>query len=147
MSALVFEDVAVRLGGRAVLAGVDLAVAPGEVVGLAGCNGAGKTTLLRVATGIVRPGRGAVRIQGRPLDDWSRRALARFSTTGRRTPMVRRSRKYLVWAAAYALVFLAVAAIVSRMCMSSGFVVATAICWTRFKRMDEYSAGSDPNVA
>ena len=36
----------VRIGGRNVLSGVGLAVAPGEVVGVAGANGSGKTTLI-----------------------------------------------------------------------------------------------------
>lgn len=50
-----------RLGRRSVLAGVDLAVAPGEVVGVCGENGAGKTTLLRVLTGVLAPDAGVVR--------------------------------------------------------------------------------------
>jgi ABC-type Mn2+/Zn2+ transport system ATPase subunit len=50
--------VTVRLGGRAVLRDVDLAIAPGEVVGITGPNGAGKTTLLRVAVNLLRPATG-----------------------------------------------------------------------------------------
>jgi energy-coupling factor transport system ATP-binding protein len=51
--------------GRAVLRGVDLAVAPGERVALMGRNGAGKSTLLRVAAGLVEPSRGKVEATGR----------------------------------------------------------------------------------
>ena len=69
--------VTLRLGARPVLAGVDLAVAPGEVVGLLGRNGAGKTSLLRVAGGLVAPDAGAVELEGRPLGAWSRRERAR----------------------------------------------------------------------
>lgn len=65
------------LGGSPVLRGVDLRVEPGEVVGLVGPNGAGKSTLLRVATGLVDPTRGHVRVAGRSLADLSRRELAR----------------------------------------------------------------------
>ncbi|RIL05399.1 ABC transporter, partial [bacterium] len=46
--------------GRPVLAGVDLALAPGDRVGIVGPNGAGKTTLLDVLAGRIRPDGGAV---------------------------------------------------------------------------------------
>jgi zinc transport system ATP-binding protein len=61
---LTLDAVDVRLGGQAVLRDVDLAIAPGEVVGVTGPNGAGKTTLLRVAANVLRPTSG--RRLGRP---------------------------------------------------------------------------------
>ena len=48
----------------AVLRGIDLHVAPGSSVGIAGRNGAGKTTLLRIGTGILTPDQGTVTIDG-----------------------------------------------------------------------------------
>jgi heme exporter protein A len=48
------------LGGRWILRGVDLEVAPGDRVLVWGANGSGKTTLLRVAAGLVEPSRGRV---------------------------------------------------------------------------------------
>jgi energy-coupling factor transport system ATP-binding protein len=54
-----------RRGGRAVLRGIDLALAPGERVALMGRNGAGKSTLLRHANGLLAPTRGKVRAAGR----------------------------------------------------------------------------------
>ncbi len=67
----------VALGGRRVLSGVDLTVSPGEIVGLVGPNGVGKTTLLRVASRVLPPDAGEVRLAGRPLRDYSRRELSR----------------------------------------------------------------------
>ncbi len=46
------------------LAGLDLTVERGEVVGLLGHNGAGKTTTLRLLTGVLRPSRGSLAVLG-----------------------------------------------------------------------------------
>jgi ABC-2 type transport system ATP-binding protein len=51
-------------GSHVVRQGVDLAVAPGTLVGLVGQNGAGKSTLLRALTGLCRRDGGAVRVFG-----------------------------------------------------------------------------------
>ncbi|MBN9222867.1 MAG: ABC transporter ATP-binding protein [Mesorhizobium sp.] len=63
MSLLSVSGLCVSLGGRPVLKGVSLDVAPGEFVGLIGPNGAGKSTLLRAALGLVR-GDGRILING-----------------------------------------------------------------------------------
>lgn len=57
----------VSYGSAAVLNGVTLTIAPGELVGLAGRNGAGKTTCLRAISGIVPPKAGRLRAGGREL--------------------------------------------------------------------------------
>src|SRR3569833_2519702 len=43
---------------------VDLDVRAGEAVGVIGPNGAGKTTLMRVISGLIRPARGSIRMEG-----------------------------------------------------------------------------------
>jgi iron complex transport system ATP-binding protein len=61
---------------REVLRGVGLAVEAGELVVLLGPNGSGKTTLLQVALGRLAPQVGEVRLEGRPVGEWSRREVA-----------------------------------------------------------------------
>jgi ABC-type branched-subunit amino acid transport system ATPase component len=65
-SALSILDLSVRFGGVVAVDGVDLEVAPGEIVGLVGPNGAGKTTLLDAVCGLV-PARGRVVVGGRDV--------------------------------------------------------------------------------
>jgi ABC-2 type transport system ATP-binding protein len=52
--------------GQEALAGVDLEVGAGELVGLLGPNGAGKSTLTKIACGLVRPSQGRAEVLGRP---------------------------------------------------------------------------------
>jgi ABC-type multidrug transport system ATPase subunit len=54
---------------------VDLAVSPGEVVGLLGANGAGKTTLIRMLLGLLRASAGQVRLFGQPPSRQTRRRI------------------------------------------------------------------------
>lgn len=58
---------------RPVLTDVDLRVAAGEFVAVAGPNGGGKTTLLRVALGLERPTAGRALLFGEPAHAFSRR--------------------------------------------------------------------------
>jgi ABC-2 type transport system ATP-binding protein len=60
------EVVGVRksYAGHEVLSGVDLAIAPGQVVGLLGPNGAGKTTILSIVAGLLRADAGRIRVNG-----------------------------------------------------------------------------------
>ncbi|MFI1302210.1 ABC-F family ATP-binding cassette domain-containing protein [Streptomyces sioyaensis] len=55
---LVAKDLAAGHGERVLFSGLDLVVAPGDVVGLVGANGAGKSTLLRLLAGLDTPEEG-----------------------------------------------------------------------------------------
>jgi ABC-2 type transport system ATP-binding protein len=55
-----------RYGPTIALAGVDLKVEEGELVGLLGPNGAGKSTLVKIACGLVRASGGAATVQDAP---------------------------------------------------------------------------------
>ncbi|MEZ0339331.1 ribosomal protection-like ABC-F family protein [Mycobacterium sp. pV006] len=57
---LVAKNVAGGFAHRTLFAGVDLTVAPGDVVGVVGVNGAGKSTLLRILAGELDPLEGTV---------------------------------------------------------------------------------------
>ena len=60
MSLIQASGLAVTLGGREVVQGVDLSIEPGEIVTIVGPNGSGKTTLLRALIGAVQPSRGTI---------------------------------------------------------------------------------------
>jgi branched-chain amino acid transport system ATP-binding protein len=75
--ALEVRDLAVSFGGVAALQGVDLTVAPGEVVGIIGPNGAGKTTLFDLVSGFTVPDRGSVLLAGVDVTTSSPDARAR----------------------------------------------------------------------
>ncbi len=74
MSAVEVRGLVKRFGALSALDGVDLDVAPGEVVGLLGPNGAGKSTLVRALVGRVRPDAGSIRLFGRAAAEPGARA-------------------------------------------------------------------------
>lgn len=65
-------------GETRVLHGVSLDVAPGEVFALLGRNGAGKTTTLKTLIGLIRPGRGSVRLDGAEITGLAPHRVARL---------------------------------------------------------------------
>jgi len=70
---LALEAVVAGYGAGDILRGVDLAVEAGEVVCLIGPNGAGKSTVLKTVSGLIRPRRGRVLLDGEPIDRLSPR--------------------------------------------------------------------------
>lgn len=68
-AALQLTALAKRFGQKVAVDGIDLEVPTGSFFGLVGPNGAGKTTTLSMATGLLRPDAGSVRVHG--VDVWS----------------------------------------------------------------------------
>jgi oleandomycin transport system ATP-binding protein len=76
------EGLVKRYGDTTALAGVDLAVRPGTVLGLLGPNGAGKTTLVRVLATLTRPTSGRASVGGHLVDRHPAEVRALIGLTG-----------------------------------------------------------------
>jgi branched-chain amino acid transport system ATP-binding protein/neutral amino acid transport system ATP-binding protein len=61
-----------------VLKGVDFDIEPGEIVGVIGPNGAGKSTLLKAIAGLLKPGRGDIRLGAESIAGRAPRDIARM---------------------------------------------------------------------
>ena len=72
--AIELRGVVKRFGKTTALAGLDLHVGRGELVGLLGPNGAGKTTTVKLLLGLVHPTSGSGAVLGAPLGDRAARA-------------------------------------------------------------------------
>jgi ABC-type dipeptide/oligopeptide/nickel transport system ATPase subunit len=81
MSLLNLQDVSFSYtASKTILKGVDLAIEPGDSIGLVGESGSGKSTLLRLMLGLYRPSGGTITFDGAPLDP----RLGRFMRNYRR---------------------------------------------------------------
>lgn len=74
---LAISGLSKRFGGVAALAGVDLAVEEGEILGVVGPNGSGKTTLFNVVTGVHKPSGGTVMFRGQDITGLAPHAISR----------------------------------------------------------------------
>jgi len=75
---LVARDLARRYGELTALDGVDLSLAPGELIALVGPNGAGKSTFLSLAAGLLTPSDGTVHVAGAAAGSLAARAATSF---------------------------------------------------------------------
>jgi iron complex transport system ATP-binding protein len=88
MSTLAAKGIRVRLGGKAVVDGVDAAFEAGTVTAILGPNGAGKSTLLACLAGLRKPQAGDVRLDEAELLAMPPRARARRIAVLPQTPEV-----------------------------------------------------------
>ena len=77
MPLLSAEGLTRRFGGLVALTGFDLAIEPGELVGLIGPNGAGKTTVFNLITGVYRPSAGRLFFDGKSIGGAAPHTIAR----------------------------------------------------------------------
>lgn len=76
-AAISIRDLSFSYDTRDVLHGISLDFEPGRFYAVLGPNGCGKTTLLDLLIGHLKPDRGEISIQDKPLTAWSRRDIAR----------------------------------------------------------------------
>jgi phospholipid/cholesterol/gamma-HCH transport system ATP-binding protein len=74
---IVLEDVAKAFGSNAVLDGVNLEIERGESMAIIGQSGSGKSVMLKCILGLIRPGRGAIKVDGEDITDLSAREFER----------------------------------------------------------------------
>ena len=67
---LELRNLAKNFEARTLFAGVDLRVAPGEIVALLGPSGSGKSTLLKIVAGLEQPDQGSVWWDGQDMTAW-----------------------------------------------------------------------------
>jgi iron complex transport system ATP-binding protein len=88
VSILEVREATFAYGRTAALEDVSFSAREGEFVGLVGPNGAGKSTLVRLASGLLAPARGTVRLAGLDPHAAPRRAVARLCAIVPQEPQV-----------------------------------------------------------
>lgn len=71
------DSVSWQINGKTLLHPIDLTIDHGHVVGLIGHNGSGKSTLIKLLARQLTPSTGRITLEGKPLDAWGDRPLAR----------------------------------------------------------------------
>lgn len=74
------DNISINYGVCAVVAGVSLSLEAGKIIALVGANGAGKTTLLKSLNGSMPVSAGAIKLDGKLLETYSRVEIARKIT-------------------------------------------------------------------
>ncbi len=80
------RDLNYSYGNKQVLNGINLSIEPSTIVSLVGPNGSGKSTLLKCMCRILSAADNTIEIDGKPLQSYSRKALARLIAYVPQTP-------------------------------------------------------------
>ncbi len=80
-AALRVDGISKRFGGVQAVDDVSLTVSPGEAVAVIGPNGAGKSSLLKLLSGVYRPDRGSIHLNGERTDGQRAEAVARLGVS------------------------------------------------------------------
>jgi len=72
------QDISFAVGSNTILDRVSTTIAAGEILAICGPNGAGKSTLLRMMSGESKPDSGNVLIDGKNIQDWNPKDLAKI---------------------------------------------------------------------
>jgi len=78
MALLEVSGLDVHYGGIHALKGVSFTVEEGKIVALIGANGAGKTTTLRAISGLLKPSRGSILFNGRPIQGLAAHTIVEY---------------------------------------------------------------------
>ncbi|WP_205437967.1 iron ABC transporter ATP-binding protein FetA [Edwardsiella tarda] len=85
---LALDHIHFSANGRPILHDVSLALQPGEFKVITGPSGCGKSTLLKIAASLLDPQQGEIRLQGRPLSDYSPEAYRKQVSYSFQTPVL-----------------------------------------------------------
>lgn len=72
------RDIYFSRGDRVIFAGVNVDIYPGKITAIMGPSGTGKTTLLRLMTGLLKPDRGQIYVNGKEIQRYSEAELNRM---------------------------------------------------------------------
>jgi iron complex transport system ATP-binding protein len=72
------KDLSYTIAGKTLLSGIDLKVAPGEMLAILGANGAGKSTLMKLLSREILPGSGSILIHGKEMKSYGTVELAKI---------------------------------------------------------------------
>ena len=71
------NNISYAIAGNDLITDISMDIKPGEVLAIIGPNGAGKSTFLKLLSGELKPSAGAITLEGKRLEQWSKPAAAR----------------------------------------------------------------------